>query len=145
MLQALWSPGPVRHDGAFFTIDNVDLLPKPAQRPHPPIWVGGRWPNKAPFRRAARYDGVMPTHAAYSHDSFMRVDELREIVDYIGRHRTERGTFDVVMEGQSNDAEHLAQLAPSYAAVGLTWWIEKLGWWRGNRDAAHVRVQRGPR
>ena len=145
VLQALWSPGSVRHDGAFFTIDNVDLLPKPVQRPHPPIWVAGRWPNKAPFRRAARFDGVMPTHAAYSHESFMRVDELREIVDYVGRHRTERGTIDVVMEGQSNDAEQLAQLASSYAAVGLTWWIEKLGWWRGSSDAAHVRVQRGPR
>ena len=145
VLQALWSPGPVRHDGAFFTIDDVDLLPKPVQRPHPPIWVAGRWPNKSPFRRAARYDGVMPTHAAYSHESFMRVDELRDIVDYVGHHRAARGTFDVVMEGQSNDAEQLAQLAPSYAAVGLTWWIEKLGWWRGDRDAARARVQRGPR
>ena len=23
------------------------------------------WPNKAPFRRAARWDGVMPTHTGY--------------------------------------------------------------------------------
>jgi len=144
VMQALWSPGPVRHDGAFFTVDDVELLPKPVQQPHPPIWIGGRWPNRGPFRRAARFDGVMPTHASYSHESFMRVDELRDIVDYVSSHRPERSRFDVVMEGQSNDAEHLATLAPGYAAVGLTWWIEKLGWWRGNRDAAFARVCSGP-
>lgn len=75
----------------------------------------------------------------------MRVDELCDIVHYVGRYRTDRSSFDVVMEGQSNDAEQLVPLASSYAKVELTWWIEKLRWWRGYRDTARVRVQRGPR
>ena len=77
LIQALWSPGVVRHDGEFFSVNDVELLPKPVQRPHPPIWVAGRWPNKTPFRRAARFDGVMPTHAGYGHDSFMSANEVR--------------------------------------------------------------------
>ena len=87
----------------------------------------------------------MPTHAAYSHDSFMSADELRDIIIYVNGHRTERGGFDVVMEGQSTDARQLSELVPAYAAVGLTWWIEKLGWWRGDRSAALDRVRNGPR
>ena len=80
--------------------------------------------NKAPFRRAARFDSVMPTHTAYAHDSFMSAEELRDIVEYVNDYRSASGKFDVVMEGQSTDAEELSKLVPAYALVGLTWWIE---------------------
>ena len=30
------------------------------QRPRIPIWVAGRWPNRRPLRRAARWDGFFP-------------------------------------------------------------------------------------
>src|SRR5450755_2854161 len=29
-------------------------------------------------------------------------------------------------------------------SLGLTWWIEKLGWFRGSVDAARERIRRGP-
>ncbi|MDP9335787.1 MAG: TIGR03619 family F420-dependent LLM class oxidoreductase [Actinomycetota bacterium] len=144
LLQALWSPGLVQHRGEFFTVDAVELLPKPAQRPHPPIWIAGRWPNKAPFRRAARFDGVMPTHASHPHGSYMSVGELSEVVEYVRSHRSHRAPFDVVMEGESSDPDQLDQLAAAYGDAGLTWWIEKLGWWRGEPDAALARVRTGP-
>ena len=139
----LWSGGPVRHHGTCAQIDTEGLLPTPAQRPRPPIWIGGRWPNRSPFRRAARYDGVMPTHADYDHSSFMTTTELAEIVRFVREHR-ENGSIDVVMEGHSVDGGHLAELARDYERVGLTWWIEKLGWWRGERAAALARVVAGP-
>ena len=100
-----------------------------------PVWIGGRWPNRSPFRRAARYDGVMPTHADYDHSSFMTTTELAEIVRFVHEHR-ENSSIDVVMEGHSVDGGHLAELARDYERVGLTWWIEKLGWWRGEPAAA---------
>ena len=34
--------------------------PAPVQRPRIPIWVAGRWPNRRPLRRAARWDGFFP-------------------------------------------------------------------------------------
>ena len=139
---ALWSGERVTHAGEFFTVNGAVLHPTPLQRPQ--IWIGGRWPNRAPFRRAARYDGVMPTHAAYSHGSFMTPQELGEIVTYVERHRTAGGRIAVVMEGESASAHHLADIAPSYTEAGLTWWVEKLGWWRGDLDAASRRVDAGP-
>jgi alkanesulfonate monooxygenase SsuD/methylene tetrahydromethanopterin reductase-like flavin-dependent oxidoreductase (luciferase family) len=36
------------------------LLPPPVQRPRIPVWVAGRYPNRRPVRRAARWDGLFP-------------------------------------------------------------------------------------
>jgi len=35
------------------------------------------------------------------------------------------------------------QVAP-FAAAGMTWWIEALGWWRGGTRAAASRIEDGP-
>src|SRR5205823_8709856 len=39
LLQA-WSDEPVTFQGELYTYDDVRVLPKPLQRPHPPVWVG---------------------------------------------------------------------------------------------------------
>ena len=46
-----WSDGPVNFHGDFFHYDNVRVLPKPVQRPRPPIWVGATR-NEDTFRWA---------------------------------------------------------------------------------------------
>jgi natural product biosynthesis luciferase-like monooxygenase protein len=55
LLQA-WSEKPVKFQGEFFSYENVPVLPKPVQQPHPPIWVGCarsedsfRWAGKNGF------------------------------------------------------------------------------------------------
>jgi probable F420-dependent oxidoreductase len=48
--------------------DGADFLPKPVQRPHPPLWIGGR--SGAAVRRAARFGDAW-------HPSHLTVDELR--------------------------------------------------------------------
>jgi probable F420-dependent oxidoreductase len=54
ILHRLWrSEGDVTCAGRFYPMAGVRLMVRPAQRPHPPIWVGGRSP--AAIRRAARY------------------------------------------------------------------------------------------
>ena len=37
-----------------------EFAPPPAQAPRIPIWVAGRWPNRRPVERAARWDGLFP-------------------------------------------------------------------------------------
>jgi len=82
LLDALWSGEPVTARGEYLTAVDVQMLPRPVQRPRIPIWCGGRWPNKAPFRRAARWDGVMPTHADYGLGETMPPEELSAVVAY---------------------------------------------------------------
>jgi alkanesulfonate monooxygenase SsuD/methylene tetrahydromethanopterin reductase-like flavin-dependent oxidoreductase (luciferase family) len=48
----LWTEHSPRFNGQYTKIDGIVLEPKPVQKPHPPIWVGGEGP--AALRRAAR-------------------------------------------------------------------------------------------
>ena len=59
VMKRLWTEEHVTHHGRFFDFEDVTLLPKPAQRPYPPIWVAGR--SDAAMRRAALHaDGWYP-------------------------------------------------------------------------------------
>jgi alkanesulfonate monooxygenase SsuD/methylene tetrahydromethanopterin reductase-like flavin-dependent oxidoreductase (luciferase family) len=40
VIRQAWSDQPINFRGAFYHYENVNILPKPVQRPHPPIWVG---------------------------------------------------------------------------------------------------------
>jgi alkanesulfonate monooxygenase SsuD/methylene tetrahydromethanopterin reductase-like flavin-dependent oxidoreductase (luciferase family) len=35
-----------------------EFEPVPVQRPRPPVWIAGEWPNQRPVRRALRWDGL---------------------------------------------------------------------------------------
>jgi probable F420-dependent oxidoreductase len=48
----LWTERAPRFAGRYTKFDGIVLEPKPVQKPHPPIWVGGEGP--AALRRAAR-------------------------------------------------------------------------------------------
>lgn len=53
VLTALLAGGPVDHEGAHYATREVRFRPAPAV----PIWLAGRFGNRAPLRRAARHDG----------------------------------------------------------------------------------------
>jgi probable F420-dependent oxidoreductase len=63
--------------------DSADFLPKPVQRPHPPLWIGGR--SDAAVRRAARAgDAWHPSHLT-ADELRGRVPELRAECERAGR------------------------------------------------------------
>jgi len=146
LLDAFWAGQPVTFHGEYLTATGVTMLPRPVQRPRIPVWCGGRWPNKRPFRRAARWDGVMPIHTGYGLGETMPPAELRAVLAYTQEHRTQNGPFDVALEGRTDGsaADRGGQLVASYVRAGLTWWIEALGWWRGTTAEAMDRVRQGP-
>jgi alkanesulfonate monooxygenase SsuD/methylene tetrahydromethanopterin reductase-like flavin-dependent oxidoreductase (luciferase family) len=53
IIRQAWSDAPVHFHGEFFHYDGVNVLPKPVQRPHPPIWVGATR-NEETFRWAGK-------------------------------------------------------------------------------------------
>ena len=59
VMKRLWTEEHVSHRGRFFEFDDVTLLPQPAQKPHPPIWVSGR-SEPAMIRAALHGDGWYP-------------------------------------------------------------------------------------
>src|SRR5260370_12167291 len=50
--RVLWTETSPRFAGRYTRFDGIVLEPKPVQRPHPPIWVGGE--SGPAVRRAAR-------------------------------------------------------------------------------------------
>jgi len=41
IVRGAWADGPFSFAGAHYSLDALDALPKPVQRPHPPIIIGG--------------------------------------------------------------------------------------------------------
>ena len=55
----LWTSDYPGFEGKYCRYDNISFLPKPVQKPHPPIWVGGE--SRPALRRAAELaDGWYP-------------------------------------------------------------------------------------
>ncbi len=146
-LVALWSGEEVE----LVPGEPVRMLPTPVQQPRIPIWCAGGWPARAPFRRAARYDGVMPVHPDFRAGRTMPPEVLAEILDVVYAERAglaatgvlPDGVFDVAIEGATEPTGAAETVVP-YAEVGLTWWVEAMGWWRGGVAAAMERIAAGP-
>jgi probable F420-dependent oxidoreductase len=133
VLTSLWSGEEVDYDGDHYRIEGTRFLPRPRQEPRIPIWVAGLWPNKAPFRRAARWDGVFPLPVNVERN--LTPDEIREIVAYIAEHRESDAPFDVAHSGATwGDAAHRRSQVEPYAEAGVTWWLENINPWRFEWD-----------
>ncbi len=52
LMKACWTESRITFQGRFWQLDAAAMEPKPLQKPHPPIWVGGNHP--AALRRAVR-------------------------------------------------------------------------------------------
>ena len=61
-LKALWTEDEAEYHGRYYDFPALKVFPKPAQKPHPPIFLGGAARNV--FRRVVAYaDGWMPVRA----------------------------------------------------------------------------------
>jgi len=79
---AIWTEDRPSFNGEFVHFEEVDVFPKPVQRPHPPLLFGGRSP--AAQHRAARLgNGWIPSQVT--------ADEVREGLGEIRRLRTTLG------------------------------------------------------
>jgi probable F420-dependent oxidoreductase len=86
----LWTNDKPKFSGDWVEFDNIVLSPKPVQKPHPPIWVGGE--SGPALRRTARIGDVwypIGTNPANPLDSLPRfkaqVARLRKMTQEAGR------------------------------------------------------------
>jgi alkanesulfonate monooxygenase SsuD/methylene tetrahydromethanopterin reductase-like flavin-dependent oxidoreductase (luciferase family) len=126
LLTRYWTGETVDHDGPHFRVRSTELLPATVQRPRPPVWIAGYWPNRRPMRRAAEWDGAVPLFASARHGQAPSSDELRELVDYIAMQRGDRAAepYDVVVGGVSENSTAADLIGPLRDA-GATWWDER--------------------
>lgn len=152
LLTRLWSGQVVQHDGQFYHVRHTQFTPTPIQQPRIPIWVAGMWPNKAPFRRATRWDGACPQGRGLPFDQQMSPQGIAEVVAYIAQQGAP--PIELIHEGftPGHDRPSDAATVAAYAAVGVTWWMENVspwryGWnWQGPYpvEQMRARVRGGP-
>ena len=87
VMKKLWTGKTVSHHGRFYNFDDIYMLPKPVQSPHPPIWIGGNAPGV--LRRAGRLgDGFVPVGEGAS--AYQRLwDRVRSHAEQAGRDGSE--------------------------------------------------------
>jgi probable F420-dependent oxidoreductase len=108
-MKAIWTQDEASYSGEHVSFERVWSSPKPAQRPHPPILVGGDGPGVIE-RVLAFGDGWFPNYRNLDDD---RVAELRS--------RAERPVYvDVIgMPPKAEAIEHCARLGVRRASLWL--------------------------
>jgi probable F420-dependent oxidoreductase len=108
-MKEIWTKSKAEYHGRFVDFDPIMTWPKPLQKPHPPIHVGGGFPRAA--KRAIEYgDGWMPIHGRDSiHE---RLPEFRRMAQESGR---DPATLEVSIFGAP--AEHGALAKAREAGV----------------------------
>lgn len=67
LMKACWTEPEINFEGRFWQLSGAAMEPKPVQKPHPPVWIGGNHPNA--LRRAVQLGdgffgaGSQPTQA----------------------------------------------------------------------------------
>lgn len=84
LLPRIWGDDPVRARGPGFEAAGVLARPRPAQRPHPPIWVGGN--SSAALERAVRRaQGWSPLPTPDGLERAVRTAAIRSLDDLARR------------------------------------------------------------
>ena len=84
VMKALWEQPPASFDGDFWKLHGEAMEPHPVQKPHPPIWFGGR--HDAGLRRATRLaDGWMGAGSTTTEEFKRHVGVLRDSLESRGR------------------------------------------------------------
>jgi probable F420-dependent oxidoreductase len=104
-LRTLWTEDAPKLEGTWVKFDGIYFEPKPLQKPHPPIWVGGE--SRPSLRRAARLgDAWYPIGS-----------NNRHLLDTLPRYRA----------GVARLRQLTAEARRDPASVGLTYRVKRYG------------------
>jgi probable F420-dependent oxidoreductase len=100
-MKAIWTTREASYRGETVAFDRIVAEPKPAQKPHPPIHVGGAFPGG--MKRALRFgDGWMPLRGRGDDDVAKHVAAFREAAGEAGR---DPASMEVTLYACPPDAE----------------------------------------
>jgi alkanesulfonate monooxygenase SsuD/methylene tetrahydromethanopterin reductase-like flavin-dependent oxidoreductase (luciferase family) len=125
VLQRLLAGENVDFDGERLHVHSTPFLPKPVQDPLP-IWVAGRWPNRAPLARAARMQGCFPIFAG--DPAFPDADDLAGARAELTRLGAPED-YDLAITSKMRllGASERAKAVATAESNGVTWLLEGFG------------------
>ncbi len=127
IIAGLWSGEPFSFSGRYYTVKESRFLPVPLQAPRIPVWVAGYWPHQAPFRRMARWDGMVPQFSPADYED--ETELLAQAVKFTLSQRHNGQPFDVVCTTaplRRSAPEQAASRAAAWRNAGATWLLEEI-------------------
>lgn len=124
IMKDLWTKDQSGHEGRYYNFPPVKCFPKPAQKPHPPIILGGVSAQRV-FNRVVDYgDGWMPL-VETTDDLADGVEQLKRVCDDKGRDFATIGITAFGLDGQWRTANDIAALEKA-GADRLVVWIKAM-------------------
>ncbi len=62
---AAWSNERLTYNGKYYSFEDVEVLPKPLQKPHPPTWIASSSPEAIEWAAGQGHDILMDPHAPH--------------------------------------------------------------------------------
>ena len=133
LMKALWTERNPTFAGRYFQVSDCALTPKPVQKPHMPVWIGGDSP--AALRRAARLGDGWHSAGTSLAELPDKVRRLGEALDEAGRDRqdfvvsafpTDRFTVDLVRQFAAHGVSHLMAPVFSFDAAKVRQRLEQI-------------------
>lgn len=118
IVRRAWTEERLSFDGKYWQFDDVEVLPRPLQQPHPPVWLAGTSPESIERAAEGGYDLLMDPHSTH--------DEIAQKRALYGRALVENG-FEP--SGRTVPIARLVAIAPTaagareVAASGARWTV----------------------
>jgi probable F420-dependent oxidoreductase len=125
LIKQLWTGEKVTFESERYPLQEFTLEPRPVQRPHPPIWLGG-WGKLALKRAAVLGDAWVPGPTANLAKLKEAQEQYHANLAGLGIQPNERErplTRDLIIAGKPAQAEELAErfLLPAYRDEYSSW------------------------
>ena len=104
VFKVLWTSDNPSFEGTYYRFADITFLPKPVQKPHPPIWVGGQ--GTRAMRRAAELgDGWHPVGAipAAPLEPLEMAEHMKRLAQHAERVGRDPSTIEVSMKAPLYD------------------------------------------
>jgi probable F420-dependent oxidoreductase len=129
-MKAIWSEDEASYHGTHVQFERIWCWPKPLQRPHPPILVGGNGPHV--YDRVIAFgDEWMPNRIGDDEAMLARCRELAARAEQAGR-----GPIPITVAGMMREAERIERFEQAGVHRGVFWLRPQ------NRDAVEAAMDR---
>jgi F420-dependent oxidoreductase-like protein len=154
VFKAMWTQERAEFDGRYYQLRGAINEPKPVQKPHPPIWIGGGG-EKVTLKLVAQYGDacniggsvetvrhkldVLRQHCetvGRDYDSVLKTmefytilgdkKEVDRVVAGMARRTGQDEAFIRSWQPHAGDAEHVAELIGEYVEAGIEYFIVNL-------------------
>lgn len=149
IITGLWRGETFSFHGDHYIVDELELATSPAQDPRIPIVLGGWWPNKKPFQRAARWDGTMPNWPAMTESgegpqgeqaTGTVEEELRDMLEYYHELTDDSGEIILPLEPANASASY----QDTCKELGVTWFLDTTSFEPSEYEQNMERIREGP-